>query len=80
MEVVVVDYGLGNLWSVRNAFERVGARVTISSNHSEIISSEFLILPGVGSFKAGMENLRSSNLVEVLSQAVLEKKVPILQR
>ena len=78
MKVVIVDYGLGNLWSVLNAFEFIGADVTISAEPSVISSSECLVLPGVGNFRSGMQNLRSRGLVEVLNDAVLARQVPLL--
>lgn len=78
MNVVIVDYGLGNLWSVRNAFEFVGASVTVSSDPHVLLHSECLVLPGVGSFGSGMQNLHARGLVEALNQAVLGKRTPLL--
>lgn len=78
VNVLIVDYGLGNLWSVKNAFEYVGANVTISDDPHAIASSESLVLPGVGSFGAGMHNLRSRGLADALSENVIGKGTPIL--
>jgi imidazole glycerol phosphate synthase glutamine amidotransferase subunit len=78
MDVVVVDYGLGNLWSVRNAFEFMGANVTLSSNPEVVAAAKKLVLPGVGSFGAGMNNLHECGLVDALNAAVLDNGVPIL--
>lgn len=78
MNVLIVDYGLGNLWSVKSAFEYVGANVTISSDPHAIVGSECLVLPGVGSFGTGMHNLRSRGLVEALNEAVIDKGTPML--
>jgi glutamine amidotransferase len=55
--IVIIDYGLGNLRSVQKAFEHAGARVSISSNPSEITNADALILPGVGAFCDGIKNL-----------------------
>lgn len=78
INVVIVDYGLGNLWSVKNAFEFMGARVTLSSDPSIVASGDKLVLPGVGSFGAGMSNLHARGLVDALNEAVLSKGTPIL--
>lgn len=78
MDVVIVDYGLGNLWSVKNAFEYMGANVTLSSDPAVVASSRKLVLPGVGSFGTGMTNLHERGLVDALNEAVLNKGTPIL--
>ena len=78
MKVVIVDYGLGNLWSVRNALEFMRAEVTVSSNPTVVSKSSCLILPGVGNFGCGMQNLQARGLVDALHEAVLDKGVPVL--
>lgn len=78
MKITVVDYGLGNIGSVRSAFEFMGAEVTISANPSIILDSDALILPGVGNFGRGMQNLHELDLVETLNEAVIGKHTPIL--
>jgi len=55
-EVVVVDYGLGNLRSVTRGLERAGAAVTVSSDPGTLDSADGVVLPGVGAFSEGMEN------------------------
>jgi glutamine amidotransferase len=62
--VTIVDYGSGNLLSVARAFERCGARVTLSHDATEIENAERLVLPGVGAFADGMDGLRQRGLVE----------------
>lgn len=76
--IVVIDYGMGNLYSVAKAFRRLQVDVKISSNLDDISSAEKLILPGVGHFKRGMENLAERGLIEALNDQVLNKKIPIL--
>lgn len=61
--VTVVDYGLGNIFSVSRAVERVGARVHLTDRPAEILAAERLILPGVGAFAVGMEGLCERGLV-----------------
>jgi glutamine amidotransferase len=77
--IVIVDYGLGNLASVANMFKMAGIKnVCISSNEKVIANASKLVLPGVGSFDAGMKNLEDSNLIPILNKKVLEDKTPIL--
>jgi glutamine amidotransferase len=78
MKVLIVDYGLGNLWSVKNAFEFVGAEVKISANPTEVAAANCLVLPGVGSFGAGMHNMHARGLVTALNEAVVEKGAHIM--
>lgn len=62
--VVIVDYGMGNLLSVQRAFEHCGARVRITSSPAQIEKAEFLVLPGVGAFADGMRELERRGLVK----------------
>jgi imidazole glycerol-phosphate synthase subunit HisH len=78
MKVVIVDYGLGNLWSVRNAFEFMGAEVTVSSDPEMVSRSQCIVLPGVGNFGSGMRNLRTRGLVDALNEAVLDNGASLL--
>ncbi len=78
MNVLIVDYGLGNLWSVKNAFEFVGAKVKVSANPAEVAAANCLVLPGVGSFGSGMHNLRARGLDAALNKAVLEQGAHIM--
>ncbi|MFB6111631.1 MAG: imidazole glycerol phosphate synthase subunit HisH, partial [Halobacteriaceae archaeon] len=55
-EVIVVDYGLGNLRSVTRGLERAGAMVTVSDAPGAIDDADGIVLPGVGAFGEGMEN------------------------
>jgi len=76
--ITVVDYGMGNLRSVRNAVAHLGKEARVSSSPEEIARSAKLILPGVGSFRRAMENIRGRGLAEPLAEAVLVRKVPVL--
>lgn len=66
--VTVVDYGMGNLFSVRRALEHCGASVQLSSRGDDIAAADRVILPGVGAFADGMQGLRDRGLIEPLSQ------------
>lgn len=74
----IIDYGMGNLQSVRNALERLGCEVQITSNPAALGDADALILPGVGAFGEAMNNLRQRNLVGPLRNAVLEEGKPLL--
>jgi len=78
MSICIIDYGLGNLASIRNMIRKAGGKSDISSDPTVIAAAEKLILPGVGHFAAGMENILKSGLLPVLHEAVLERKTPIL--
>lgn len=72
--IVVVDYGLGNLRSVSKALESVGASVLVSSKPEDVLASAAVVLPGVGAFYRGMENLKKIGMIDTLLKVVAEKK------
>ena len=77
--IVIVDYGLGNLGSIKNMFKYIGERyVKISSDIEEINKAEKIILPGVGAFDNGMQQLKKYDLIYVLNKKAHEDKVPFL--
>jgi glutamine amidotransferase len=76
--VTIVNYGLGNLFSVAKAFEMIGADVTVSSNPKDIESADHIVMPGVGAFGNGMMFLKEKGLDTVLTEQVIEKKKPFL--
>lgn len=64
--IAVVDYNMGNLRSVQNAFLKIGKDVTIVSNPKEIQKYDKLILPGVGAFGDAMEHLKQNSMDEAI--------------
>ena len=76
--VAIIDYGLGNLASVKKALDFLNIENVITSNLTEIKQSSFIILPGVGSFKQGVENLIKKDLINTLSDEVITNKKPFL--
>ena len=66
----IIDYGMGNLHSVRKAFELIDAPVEIITEPEQIRSAQKLVLPGVGAFRDAMATLREKNLVEPIREAV----------
>jgi len=76
--IAIIDYGLGNLASMLNMLKKIGASAILSSDHDTIAKADKLILPGVGSFDSGMQNLVKRNLIPLLNKIVLEEQIPIL--
>ena len=76
--IVIIDYGLGNPASVKNMLRKAGHAAEVTSDHSAIRAASRLILPGVGAFDHGMQNLADRGLIDVLNDAALERKVPTL--
>lgn len=66
--ITVVDYGIGNLGSIRNMLKRIDVPVSVASDLEQIARAEKLLLPGVGSFEVAMERINGSGLREVLDQ------------
>lgn len=75
---VIVDYGLGNLGSILNMLRRIGESVVVSSELEVIDRAKRLILPGVGKFDQGIENLHRRGLIEILNRRVLKEGCPVL--
>jgi glutamine amidotransferase len=65
-----VDYGAGNLRSLRAAFERAGADVTVSDRAEQVVGASFVVIPGVGQAAAAMEALRERGLVDAIMGAL----------
>lgn len=76
--LVIVDYGLGNVGSIRNMFTRCGADAVVSGEADVVRQADKLVLPGVGSFDTGMQALEASGLLPALEQRALEDRVPLL--
>ena len=78
MKVHIVDYGMGNIFSVQKKLLKETGAVTISSDTSDISKADKIILVGVGHFKKAMDNLNDLNLIEPLNDFAIIKKKPIL--
>lgn len=76
--IAIIDYGLGNLGSIKNMLKKIGTEAVITSDLEVIANAPKLILPGVGAFDNGMSNLHERGLVELLNRKVVEEKTPIL--
>jgi imidazole glycerol-phosphate synthase subunit HisH len=76
--VAVIDYGLANIRSVVNALDCFEVDVMVAQNGAELADVSRIVLPGVGSFDAGMRGLRERGHVDALRRQVLEEGVPYL--
>ena len=76
--IVIIDYNVGNIGSILNMLKKIGVQGDITSDIDKIESADKIILPGVGSFDTGMENLKNLGLVEVLNEKIQVKKTPVL--
>ena len=77
-EIVIVDYGMGNLFSIYKKLSRKGLNPVVASDAKIIQKADKIILPGVGHFRKAMDNLDQLNLLHVLNEQIMEKKKPIL--
>lgn len=78
VNVAIIDYELGNVRSVSNAFETLGVNVVLTREIEALNRADCLVLPGVGAFGDGMSNLKRLGLIEPLNELVLNQKKPIL--
>lgn len=76
-KVTVIDYGVGNLYSVQRSLEKCGAKVILTANPELILSANRVVLPGVGAFANAMKILKNLGLVEVLGE-LAQRKTPLL--
>ncbi len=67
--IAIIDYGAGNLHSVKNALDFLGAESCVTGNAEEILNADKVILPGVGAFGDAMECLRKSGLEDAVKEA-----------
>ena len=72
--IAIVDYGMGNLRSVTNAFRRIGASVVVTRDPAAIRNASALVVPGVGAFGKCVENLKGSGLFDLLKGEIIGGK------
>lgn len=76
--IAIVDYGMGNVGSVKNALAALGYDARVSHVKGDLQKATHIILPGVGAFGDGMKNLKAAGCLKVLEDEVLKKKKPFL--
>jgi glutamine amidotransferase len=72
--IAIIDYGVGNLFSLKSSFAAIGVEAVVSNNPDEIRSADRLILPGVGAFSDAADKLKKSGLDIVLKEEVAKGK------
>lgn len=74
----VVDYGVCNVGSILNMYRRLGIPAAVASTAGDVDAAARIILPGVGTFDSGMQNLEQRGLLGALRRAALERRIPVL--
>ena len=77
-EVVIIDYGMGNLWSVASAIRFLGKKPVVTGDLSKITESETLILPGVGSFHRAMHTIRNQSIDKAIFDSLENPQTKLL--
>jgi imidazole glycerol-phosphate synthase subunit HisH len=76
--ITIVDYGMGNLGSIRNMLKRIGVAAEVTADAALLAGASKIILPGVGAFDGAMQRINASGLRAVLDRKALEERVPII--
>lgn len=76
--IAVVDYKMGNLRSIANAFDSLGEKIVIAESPDILTEADAIIIPGVGAFRDGIKNLKDLGFVSSLEKEVIENKKPFL--
>jgi len=76
--IIIVDYALGNVRSIYAKLHQMGEEVKISNDLNDIENADKLILPGVGSFDRGMNNLQDIGIKKGLDKKIINDKTPVL--
>ena len=72
--IAIIDYGVGNLFSLKSSFAAIGAEVKVTARKEDLESADSIILPGVGAFEDAAEKLRQSGLVDVIKEQAAKGK------
>ncbi len=75
--IAIIDYNMGNLWSVLNAFRKIGAAAKLTAKPEEVRQADAIVLPGVGAFAQAMDNLNQLGMSEVIRERTADG-VPFL--
>ena len=79
VNIVILDYGMGNIKSIKSVLKYIGVTdIKISNHHADIEGADKLILPGVGAFNEAINNIKQKNLENILTETVMIQKKPIL--
>ncbi len=73
-KVTIIDYGMGNLLSICRAMENLETSVSLSSSSKDLVNADYVILPGVGAFPSGMDELKERGFIDAISEFVLRER------
>ncbi len=76
--VVILDYGIGNVFSIYNMIKKIGIAAEVTNDVTKVMQASKIILPGVGHFKYCMQQLRKEIFFDTLQERVLNNKIPVL--
>lgn len=76
--ITIIDYKLGNLFSVAKAFEAIGQEVVVTEDPKDLSRASHIVLPGVGAFPDGMKYLQEEGFIDAMKEEVIGKKKPFL--
>ena len=71
--IAIIDYGAGNIFSVKNALDHLGIESELTNDKQKLVDADALILPGVGAFPAAMQKLCESGLVDTINEQSQKK-------
>ncbi len=77
-QIAIIDYDLGNTYSVLNAIEFLGYKVLVTSDYEKLKKADAIILPGVGAFEAAIKSIIRKGLDKILAELVLQEQKPLL--
>lgn len=75
--IAIIDYGVGNLFSLKSSFEAIGAKISVTNNPDEIRRADKIVLPGVGAFEDASKKLKESGLADIILEET-QKGKPLL--
>ena len=75
--IAIIDYGVGNLFSLKSSFEAIGAQIVVTNDPDEIRNADKILLPGVGAFEDAAKKLRASSLSDIIIEEAKNGK-PLL--
>ena len=78
IKIGIIDLKINNLYSIYNAFKKIGYKTRIIKNNKNLDNQDFIVLPGVGAFKEGMNALKKNNLIDALKEKIIVKKKNII--
>ncbi|HKK96021.1 MAG TPA: imidazole glycerol phosphate synthase subunit HisH [Anaerovoracaceae bacterium] len=73
----IIDYGVGNLFSLKSSLEYVGLKSIVSNNKDELIKADRIILPGVGAFRDAFDKLNKANMIKFLNE-IKDENMPLM--